>query len=186
MYLSSFITSEFHILAVITGEFRRLGVITGEIRKLAVITGEFRMLPVITGEFRILGVISGEFRMLTVITGEFRILGVISGEFRMLTVITDEIRKLAAITGEIRMFSWYPCVKVQFIRLRQLIRLRLGLFEQDLTYRFGISQPSVSRILRKCLPILATRSHLQLHDQEGKNFEKHSQIASVNLSQNAL
>ena len=41
MYLSSFITSEFRMLAVITGEFRMLGVITGEIRKLAVITGEF-------------------------------------------------------------------------------------------------------------------------------------------------
>ena len=44
-----------------------------------------------------------------------------------------------------------------------LMRLRLGLLEEDLAYRFGISQPG----------------------QEGKNFEKHSQLASVNLSQNA-
>ena len=38
-----------------------------------------------------------------------------------------------------------------------LMRLRLGLLEQDLTYRFGISQPSVSSILHNWLPILATR-----------------------------
>ena len=38
-----------------------------------------------------------------------------------------------------------------------LMRFRLGLLEQDLAYRFGISQPSVSRILHKWLPIVATR-----------------------------
>ena len=37
------------------------------------------------------------------------------------------------------------------------MRLRLGLLEQDLAYRFGISQLSVSRILHKWLPILITR-----------------------------
>ena len=38
-----------------------------------------------------------------------------------------------------------------------LMRLRLGLLKQDLAYKFGISQPSVSRILHKWLPILATQ-----------------------------
>ena len=38
-----------------------------------------------------------------------------------------------------------------------LLRLQLGLFEQGLAYRFGVSQPSVSRNLHKLLPILATR-----------------------------
>ena len=38
-----------------------------------------------------------------------------------------------------------------------LMRLKLGLLEQDLAYRFGISQASVSRILHKWLSILATR-----------------------------
>ena len=38
-----------------------------------------------------------------------------------------------------------------------LMRLRLGLLEQDVLYRFGISQSSVSRILHKWLPVLATR-----------------------------
>ena len=38
-----------------------------------------------------------------------------------------------------------------------LMRLRLGLLKEDLAYRFGISQPFVSRILHKWLPILATR-----------------------------
>ena len=38
-----------------------------------------------------------------------------------------------------------------------LMRLRLRLLEQDVAYRFGISQPSVSRNLHKWLPILATR-----------------------------
>ena len=37
-----------------------------------------------------------------------------------------------------------------------LMRLRLVLLEQDLAYKFGASQPSVSRILHKWLPILAT------------------------------
>ena len=34
MYLSSFITGEFRMLAVITGEFRMLEVITGEFRMI--------------------------------------------------------------------------------------------------------------------------------------------------------
>ena len=38
-----------------------------------------------------------------------------------------------------------------------LMKFRLGLLEQDLAYRFGISQPSVSRILHKWIPVLATR-----------------------------
>ena len=38
-----------------------------------------------------------------------------------------------------------------------LMRLRLGLLKQDLAYKFGISQPSVFRILHKWLPILATQ-----------------------------
>ena len=38
IYLSSFITGEFHMLAVISGEFRKLGVITSEFRMLAAIT----------------------------------------------------------------------------------------------------------------------------------------------------
>ena len=38
-----------------------------------------------------------------------------------------------------------------------LMRLRLGLLEEDLAYRFGIGQPSVSSILHKLLPVLATR-----------------------------
>ena len=38
IYLSSFITGEFHMLVVISGEFRKLGVITSEFRMLAAIT----------------------------------------------------------------------------------------------------------------------------------------------------
>ena len=38
IYLSSFITGEFHMLAVISEEFRKLGVITSEFRMLAAIT----------------------------------------------------------------------------------------------------------------------------------------------------
>ena len=38
-----------------------------------------------------------------------------------------------------------------------LMRLRLGLLERDLAYRFDISQPSLSKILHEWLPILATR-----------------------------
>ena len=38
-----------------------------------------------------------------------------------------------------------------------LMRVRLELLEKDVAYRFGISQPSVSRILHKWLPILATQ-----------------------------
>ena len=37
-----------------------------------------------------------------------------------------------------------------------LMRVRLELLEKDVAYRFGISQPSVSRILHKWLPVLAT------------------------------
>ena len=44
--------------------------------------------------------------------------------------------------------------KETFIKI--LMRLSLGLLEQDLAYTFGISQPSVSRILHKWLPVLAT------------------------------
>ena len=40
------------------------------------------------------------------------------------------------------------------------MRLRLGLLEEDFAYRLGISQPFVSRILHKWLPILATRLSL--------------------------
>ena len=38
-----------------------------------------------------------------------------------------------------------------------MIKLRLNLEEKDLAYRFGISQPSVSRIFRKWIAIMAER-----------------------------
>ena len=38
--------------------------------------------------------------------------------------------------------------------------LRQGLLEQDLAYRFGVGQPSVSRILQKWLPILVIFSYI--------------------------
>ena len=38
-----------------------------------------------------------------------------------------------------------------------LMSLGLGLLEKDLEYRFGISQPSVYRILHKWLLIWSTR-----------------------------
>ena len=128
MYLSSFITGEFGMLAVITGEFRMLVVITGEFRKLGFICGEFRMLEVITGEFRMLevitseirmlAVITGEIRMLAVITGEFRMLEVITGEFRMLEVITGEFRKLGVITGEFRMINFFHVLSKVFTKVQ--------------------------------------------------------------------
>ena len=45
----------------------------------------------------------------------------------------------------------------QEIFIMILMRLRLGLLERDLAYRFDISQPSLSKILLEWLPILATR-----------------------------
>ena len=41
--------------------------------------------------------------------------------------------------------------------LMVLMKCRLNLFEQDLAYRFDISQSTVSRIFRKWLPILSSR-----------------------------
>uniref|UniRef100_A0A7M5WV33 Transposase Helix-turn-helix domain-containing protein n=1 Tax=Clytia hemisphaerica TaxID=252671 RepID=A0A7M5WV33_9CNID len=53
-----------------------------------------------------------------------------------------------------------------------LMRLRLGLLEQDLAYRFGVSQPTISRIINRWIGVMATRLEFLIHWPEREQLRK--------------
>ena len=60
--------------------------------------------------------------------------------------------------------------KQEFILV--LMRLRLGLLEQDLAYRFQISQPTVSRIIHKWITVMSARLSYLIHWPDRDSLRK--------------
>uniref|UniRef100_A0A7M5X0V0 DDE Tnp4 domain-containing protein n=1 Tax=Clytia hemisphaerica TaxID=252671 RepID=A0A7M5X0V0_9CNID len=52
------------------------------------------------------------------------------------------------------------------------MRLRLALLEQNLAYRFGVSQPTISRIINGWIGVMATRLEFLIHWPEREQLRK--------------